>query len=99
MSEEKPPRVGYVGIYFFAPFSIGDILGDYWVHKEKTFIYEAIANKHKEYDCQHSLILTEGLAAECFKRAQLFPSSPSLGPRSFATRSRKGLVQSKNAEK
>ena len=36
--------------------------------------------------------ITGGLAAECFKRAQLFPSSPSLGPRSFATRSRKGLV-------
>ena len=35
VSEEKPPRVGYVGIYFFAPFSIGDILGDYWVIKKK----------------------------------------------------------------
>ena len=43
----------------------------------------------------HGLTLTDGLAAECFKRALLFPSSPSLEPRSFATRSRKGLVYPK----
>ena len=40
----------------------------------------------------HFLTITDRLAAECFERAQPFSSSPSLGPRSFATRSRKGLV-------
>ena len=46
----------------------------------------------------HVLTVTGRLAAERFKRAQLFHSSPSLGPRSFATRSRKGLVSAKNDE-
>ena len=41
-------------------------------------------------------IYTPSLSLTGFKRAQLFPSSPSLGPRSFATRSRKGLVLAKN---
>ena len=36
----------------------------------------------------HFLTITDRLAAECFERAQPFSSSPSLGPRSFATRSR-----------
>ena len=40
----------------------------------------------------HVVTIIDRLAAECFKRAQLVSSSPSLGPRSFATRSRKGLV-------
>ena len=35
----------------------------------------------------HVVTSTERLTAECFKRAQLFSSSPSLGPRSSATRS------------
>ena len=64
---------------------------------------------HRDENCQFFQILTAlglgflgcteiytpSLSLTGFKRAQLFPSSPSLGPRSFATRSRKGLVLEK----